>query len=264
MLADYRSTSRNLRSRFAQPSITSTWTARIECHAISLFFSCDIGYESFWTMGGNVLLVGSWNRGRPNKHKGLKLPPEPLSIAEVNTLLKQCGSQCSTGIRNRALIVTLWRAGLRISEALGLLPKDIDAAQCTIRVLKGKNKKSRVVGIDPSAISVIQRWLDRRIGLGIGTRSPVFCTLKGSPIATAYVRNLMKRLSRAAGITKRVHAHGLRHTCASELLEERTNIGEISKQLGHSDISTTARYLDHIKPLAVLETMRNRPNAIAP
>ena len=208
------------------------------------------------------MVVGSWNKGRPNGNKGRKLPPEPLTADEVNALLKQCGGNCPTGIRNRALIVLLWRSGLRISEALSLLPKDLDSNQAAIRVLHGKGNKSRVVGIDSVAVTVIERWLDRRIQLGIGTKQRLFCTLDGGALAASYVRGLLKRLAKAAGITKRVHAHGLRHTCASELLDERTNLGEISKQLGHANVSTTHRYLDHIRPLAVIETMRNRPNAI--
>jgi integrase len=68
----------------------------------------------------------------------------------------------------------------------------------------------------------------------------------------------MTALGRLAGITRRVHAHGLRHTMASELREEGLDIGIISKQLGHRSITTTARYLDHIAPLAVLQAMAKR------
>jgi site-specific recombinase XerD len=63
---------------------------------------------------------------------------------------------------------------------------------------------------------------------------------------------------RQAGIAKRVHPHGLRHTLAVELREEGVDIAIISKQLGHRSVSTTARYLDHIAPLAVIEAMRSR------
>lgn len=201
---------------------------------------------------------GSWNRGRQNANKGRKLPPEALTAAEVNGLLAECGSECSTGLRNRALIVLLWRAGLRVSEALALLPKDIDRQAGTIRVLHGKGDKARTVGIDQQALAVLDRWMDRRAELGINGRKPVFCTLDGAAVATVYVRNLLKRLAKQAGIEKRVHPHGLRHTCAAELRAEGSDIGVISKQLGHTNISTTARYLDHIAPTAVIDTMRNR------
>lgn len=202
--------------------------------------------------------TGEWNRGRENANKGKTLPAEALTADEVNRLIAACGSRSPTGMRNRALIVVLWRAGLRVSEALGLAPKDIDHAAGTIRVLHGKGNKSRVVGIDQQALAVVQRWMDRRAELGINGRQPVLCTLNGQPMATAYVRNLLKRLATKAGIEKRVHPHGLRHTCAAEMRSEGHDIGIISKQLGHSSIATTHRYLNHVNPAAIINTMRAR------
>ena len=72
------------------------------------------------------------------------------------------------------------------------------------------------------------------------------------------MRALLPRLGRKVGIEKRVHAHGLRHTHASELRQGGIDVGIISKQLGHSSIATTARYLDHVAPQAVIVTMRAR------
>ena len=69
---------------------------------------------------------------------------------------------------------------------------------------------------------------------------------------------MLPRLGRRAGIEKRVHAHGLRHTHAAEMRSEGLDIGIISKQLGHRSIATTARYLDHIAPYAVVEAVRRR------
>ena len=81
--------------------------------------------------------------------------------------------------------------------------------------------------------------------------------LRISPIRSR-IFVLVPRLARKAGILKRVHAHGLRHTHAAELRSEGLDIGIISKQLGHSSIATTARYLDHIVPVAVIAAMQNR------
>jgi len=81
---------------------------------------------------------------------------------------------------------------------------------------------------------------------------------KDRPMADAYVRVMLKRLAARAGIDKRVHAHGLRHTHAAQLRAEGVDIAIISRQLGHSSITTTARYLDYLAPRAVIETMRNR------
>lgn len=189
-----------------------------------------------------------------------KFPVETLTPDEARRLMKACTNNFPTGIRNRALVVALWRCGLRISEALDLRPKDIDPDAGTIRVLHGKGDKCRVVGCDPTAMAVIEKWLDRRQGLNLPGPfcGPVFCTLKGKPLDSRYVRNLMKRLARKAGIEKRVHCHALRHTFASELRQEGVEIGIISKQLGHDSIATTARYLDHVAPKEVIEAMRAR------
>jgi site-specific recombinase XerD len=104
----------------------------------------------------------------------------------------------------------------------------------------------------------LDRWLDKRKGFAGSSTVPLFCTLGGEKLATTYVRALLRRLKRKTGIQKRVHPHGLRHTHASELLREGTNIGEISRQLGHSSIATTDRYLNHINPQQGIDTMRKR------
>jgi site-specific recombinase XerD len=191
-------------------------------------------------------------------NKGQKLPPEPLTANEINALLHTCSNRAPTGIRNKALIVVLWRAGLRCQESLSILPKDLDHTQGTIRVLMGKGKRSRLVGLDPQAWAVLQRWLDRRHELGINGRSPVFCTLTGKPLSHQYVRNLLPRLARKANIEKRVHAHGLRHTHAFELANEAVPIHVIQQQLGHTSLATTDRYIRHLNPQKVVETMQAR------
>jgi site-specific recombinase XerD len=193
-----------------------------------------------------------------SSNKGKKLPPEPLSPDEVKLLIRSCSKRASTGIRNCALIVVLYRAGLRINEALGILPKDLDADASTIRVLQGKGQTSRVVGLDAGAWAILQLWLDRRMALGIGSKCPVFCTLKGAPLESAYVRGLFPRLAAKAGIEKRVHPHGLRHTFAFELANENTPLHLIQAQLGHKHLSTTDRYVRHLNPTAVVEAMKAR------
>lgn len=194
--------------------------------------------------------------------KGTKLPPEPLTQEEARALLNACSRRGPTGIRNRALIVLLWRAGLRVSEALALKPADVDLEAGTVRVLRGKGSKARTAGIDPSAGEILARWMDARAALGVNGRAPLICGISsnnlGKPVAPAYVRALLPRLAEKAGITKRVHPHGLRHTHATELRQEGVEIGVISRQLGHSDIATTVRYLSQVAPQAVVDTMRRR------
>jgi site-specific recombinase XerD len=97
------------------------------------------------------------------------------------------------------------------------MPKDLNAGAGTLRVLHGKGDKARLVGLDAGAWAILQLWLARRTEIGIKGRSPVFCTLRGEPMKAPYIRALLPRLARKAGIEKRVHAHGLRHTHGFEL-----------------------------------------------
>jgi site-specific recombinase XerD len=191
-------------------------------------------------------------------NKGKRLAPEVLTSAEAIALMGACSKRAPTGLRNQALIVILWRGGLRIGEALALRPKDLDPSRGTVRVLNGKGGKSRVVGLDAEAWAVLQRWMEKRKDLGIHGHRVLFCTLKGTPLQATYVRSLLPRLAQKAQIPKRVCAHGLRHTHACELRAEGVDVGIISKQLGHSSIATTARYLDHIAPEQVVQAMRKR------
>ncbi len=193
-----------------------------------------------------------------NRRPRRRFPPEILTDAEVCRLLDACGDRQPAGIRNRALIAILYRGGLRINEALDLFPKDIDHEAGSIRILNGKGGRARTVGIDPAAGSVVDRWLEVRSELGLNGTHPLLCTCAGGRMGDAYVRVLLPRLGRQAGIEKRVHAHGFRHTHAAQLRSEGVDIGIISKQLGHRSIATTARYLDHIAPQQVIEAMRKR------
>jgi len=104
-------------------------------------------------------------------NKGRRFQPETLTPEEVHRLLGTFSLR-PEGIRNRALIAVLYRTGLRINEALTLYPKDLDLERGAIRVLNGKDGKSRVVGVDPGAIAMLSTWLEVRAGLGLTGRSP--------------------------------------------------------------------------------------------
>lgn len=196
-----------------------------------------------------------------------KLPAEVLTAAEVDQLMRACSSTAPTGLRNRALIAVMYRAGLRCGEALALMPKDLDRQRGTVRVLHGKGDKSRTVGMDAGAFAVVECWLMARAQLpNVDGRCPVFCTLEGAKLWSCYVRALLPRLAKAAGVEKRVHCHGLRHTHAFELANENTPIHVISAQLGHSNCGTTDRYIRHLAPQQVINTMQARawtPQGIA-
>ena len=107
-------------------------------------------------------------------------------------------------------------------------------------------------------MAVIQLWLDKRASLGFSGRQRLICTLQGKPVSSRYVRGLLPRLAAKAGIEKRVHAHGLRHTHASELASEGTPVHLNQQQLGHSNLSTTDRYIRQLAPQEVVDAMQKR------
>ena len=191
-------------------------------------------------------------------NKGKTYPPEILTAEEVRALIQGCSTRAPTGIRNRALLALFYRAGLRMSEALDLHPKDIDLDAGTVTILHGKGDHRRTVGLDSEALTMVAHWVDTRASLGINGRMHLFCTLKGARLQSAYVRALLPRLAAKAGIEKRVHAHGLRHSLAYEMMMEGIAVPVIQRQLGHTNLATTAVYLDHIAPKDVIEAGQRR------
>ena len=185
------------------------------------------------------------------------LPPEVLTASEATSLMAACGDSW-VGTRNRALLAVMYRSGLRVSEALALEPKDIDLDRGAVRVLRGKGGRARTVGIDPYGSELVADWRFARQRVGLAVYRPLFCTGAGRAMTSAQARRLLTSLGLRAGIAKRVHPHGLRHTHAAELRSEGVDIGIISKQLGHRSIATTATYLDHIAPTQVIETIARR------
>jgi site-specific recombinase XerD len=203
-----------------------------------------------------------YRQGMPGTTAGRRFPPEPLTRRELGRLLRTYGRSPS-GRRDRALVVLLWRTGLRVSEALDLYPKDIDREHGTVRVLRGKGGRRREVAIDALALEFLDGWLPIRRRLGITDRAPLFCTIdrrcRGRRLHDSQVRQSLRRHARKAGIDKRVHPHGLRHTLAFELLMEGVPLGVIRAQLGHTQLSTTLRYVDHLAPAQAIRVVHQRP-----
>jgi site-specific recombinase XerD len=196
--------------------------------------------------------------GKEPAQKGLTLPAEILAPDEVLAILDGC-RDTTTGIRDRALITVMYRSGLRVSEALSLEPKDVDLRIGAIAVLHGKGDRRRTVGIDPGASPVIEHWVSvRHDRLAPPRGVPLFCSQKCRRMSKSMVREMLVRNAARAGIEKRVHPHGLRHTMAYELLREGVPIPIIQRQLGHTSLQTTDTYLSHIAPKQVLEVITSR------
>ena len=119
--------------------------------------------------------LSSFHQGRSPRNKGLRYPPDPPSVEEIVAVMRACGNR-SEGARLRAVIVVLWRAGLRISEALALTESDLDRRRGAVLVRHGKGGKRREVGMDRWAWEQLDLWLELRAGLPVGA---LFCVLRG-------------------------------------------------------------------------------------
>lgn len=186
-----------------------------------------------------------------------RFPVEVLTNVEIRAMLRKSG-RGATALRNRAIIVTMWRAGLRCSEVLALAPRDVDLETGTVRVRHGKGSRARTVALDPVACDVVRRWVEYRKTLDTPAGARLFCTLKGRPVQPAYLRQLLPRLAARAGIAKRVHPHALRHTFAVELDREGKPLHLIQAALGHNNAATTSQYLSHLEPQELVAAIRGR------
>jgi integrase/recombinase XerD len=142
-------------------------------------------------------------------------------------------------VKYRAIFMTAYAAGLRISEVTQLQVADIDSQRMVIRVRNGKGQKDRYVMLSPCLLEILRAYY--RV-----VRPKVFLfpgAIPGRSITTASVQKVCQRARRAAGMGKRVTAHTLRHSFATHLLEAGTDLRTIQVLLGHHSFSTTARYV---------------------
>jgi site-specific recombinase XerD len=174
----------------------------------------------------------------------LKLP-KIVDQKSVKKMLAQINTNCPTGIRNYAIVMMMYRAGLRVSEVCNLGLLDINFETGLIYIQSGKGNKDRYVPMDDDIIKSTQAWLSIR-----PESEFFFCTLEGGQLDTRYIREVCYRVSKKAGVfiqdgpdKKPVSPHKLRHTCLTEMLREGDiNIRELQELAGHSSISTTQIY----------------------
>jgi integrase/recombinase XerD len=198
-----------------------------------------------------------YHAGRTPANKGNEYPAEILTMAELRRLIRAPSPKAPTGIRNRALIAVMARAGLRCAEALALEKRDLDMESSYLFVRHGKGNKPRSLAMDLDVMALLQLWLGCRTSLGIKA-GKVFCTLDGQPLKSSYVRTLLPRLAKKAGINKRVHPHGLRHSFAVQMVKDGAPVHEVQRWLGHSNLQTTSIYLDHIAPIDLAKRAATR------
>ncbi len=141
-------------------------------------------------------------------------------------------------IKYRAILMTAYAAGLRISEVLGLKFADIDSSRMTIRVAQGKGKKDRYVMLSPKLLAILRTyWKIARPSVWLFPGQD-----QSQPLSPSTVRQVCQWAYRAAGLKKKVTPHTLRHSFATHLLEAGTDLRTIQVLLGHKSPVATARY----------------------
>ena len=183
----------------------------------------------------------------PKVSKPLPTFLEPDQMAEV---VESPDGESLAGLRDRAIMETLYGSGLRVSELRGLDLQDLDLGHegglGSVRVV-GKGNKERVVPVGSQAVAALRRYLARRGELrrpsaGPNAENALFLSRLGRRISVRHVQTLVKRYGMAGAGRVDLHPHALRHSCATHLLEGGADLRSIQELLGHSSLSVTQRY----------------------
>ena len=165
--------------------------------------------------------------------------PGVLSAEEIVLLL-----QAAPGPKYKAALATAYGAGLRVSEVVALKVGDVDSERMLLRVERGKGRKDRYAMLSPQLLEVLRAWW--REGRRLGALLPAGWLFPGrnpiEPLSTRQLNRAVHAAAKAAGIKKRVSPHTLRHSFATHLLEQDTDIRVIQVLLGHAKLDTTALY----------------------
>ena len=201
----------------------------------------------------NVTLETPWPEDAlPRCRVPYKLPVV-LSVAEVSEFFQHV---CT--IRYRAALMAAYGAGLRVSEVVSLQIGDIDSKRMLIRVRQGKGKKDRYAMLSPRLLEVLRCWWRSQHSTPQAQKpSPEDWLFpgwrEGRHMNSASLQTVCREAARAAGLSKRVTVHTLRHSFSTHLLENGTDTRVIQVLLGHSRIDTTARYAQ-VSPKVVAAT----------
>ena len=217
-----------------------------------------------WGRRRSPATLPGYHIGRPPRNKGLRYPADPPRVEEIVAVMRQAGEGVH-GDRARALIVVLWRAGLRIGEALELTERDLDERRGALLVRHGKGGKRREIGMDDWGWEQLRPWLAHRTHLPLG---PLFCVIDGQtagrPWAASAVRIQFCRLASQAGVRRRFAPHQPRHAHAVEMAREGVPLNVIQRQLGHNNLGVTSIYLQGIDNAEIVNTIHARRAPMMP
>ena len=193
------------------------------------------------------LLQGTLRADPTLRVRAPKLPrrlPKNLSEAQVEALLAAPDPETMLGLRDRAMLETLYATGLRVSELVGLTLAQVSLDMGVVRVL-GKGSKERLVPLGEEAIGWLKRYLasGRPALVGDGKSSALFVTARRGPLTRQAFWALLKRLAVKGGIpAASISPHVLRHAFATHLLNHGADLRVVQLLLGHADITTTTIY----------------------
>ena len=197
-------------------------------------------YFRFLVGEGHVVRDPSDRLETPKRWRTL---PDVLTVEEVGRLLAAPTIEDPLVFRDRALLELAYGAGLRVSEWIGIAIKDVSLEEALVRVF-GKGGKERLVPIGRSAIgalAIYMRELRPRLERGEG-KGILFLNARGAPLTRMGAWKILQKHVEAAGLTKKVTPHTLRHSFATHLLENGADLRAVQEMLGHADISTTQIY----------------------
>lgn len=185
-------------------------------------------------------------------HLGERLP-EVLSTDEIDQIQKSIDLSKSEGQRNKTIIEVLFSCGLRVSELVNLKLSNLYLEEGFVRVM-GKGSKERLVPISSKAVREMKYWfVDRNLmKIQQGEEDYVFLNRRGKHLTRTMILIMLKRQAVAAGITKTISPHTLRHSFATELLKGGADLRAIQAMLGHESIGTTELYM-HIDTTTLRE-----------
>ena len=176
--------------------------------------------------------------------RGGRRLPDALSVEDMTALLTSIDASTPYGVRDRAMLETMYACGLRVSETIGLRQRDVLADVELVRVY-GKGSKERLVPIGQSALDWIHRYRTEARGRLIRTADTddiLFLNHRGKGLSRMGLWKIITTAASTAGLSQHVHPHMFRHSFATHLLEGGADLRAVQEMLGHSDISTTQIY----------------------